>query len=328
MAEGFFHPTQLPIPQLDTQRLIGAMVRILPKTLLVLDIAASPEAAQALARNESLPDGTECWYRFFTQEDVARVDEPEFAMGMVRHEFCRLVKAGARFPAQTWLDGGGSGFCFDAQGHVLTNYHLVSGEVATHSREAGVIGAEVPCKGLRAEIAQQDESGHWHWVPASQVYLVSNPSLQHALWDDGQGRHHLREDTAVLRIEPAPQHCLPLSARTAQQGEPVWMAGFPLRSARSASAKAALGYSDADGSLRVSHGAVSSVDGSTYFETDLDGSMGNSGSPVFDAQGQVIGLFSRASGNGPKNAFEYGHMARVHVSTELATRGLQIALPA
>jgi S1-C subfamily serine protease len=134
MAEGFFHPDQLAIPNLDVNRLMGAMVRILPKTLLVLDIAESAEAALELGRNESRPDGTECWYRFFTREDMARVHEPEFSMGMVRHEFSQLVKEGGSFPATVWLKGGGSGFCFDPRGLILTNYHLVTGEVASYQR--------------------------------------------------------------------------------------------------------------------------------------------------------------------------------------------------
>ncbi|WP_200231468.1 hypothetical protein [Rubrivivax gelatinosus] len=41
--------------------------------------------------------------------------------------------------------------------------------------------------------------------------------------------------------------------------------------------------------------------------------MGSSGSPVFDARGGVIGVFSRVAANGLRNAFEYGHTPRVHV---------------
>ncbi|MBK9236996.1 MAG: S46 family peptidase [Rhodoferax sp.] len=68
--------------------------------------------------------------------------------------------------------------------------------------------------------------------------------------------------------------------------------------------------------MRVSHGVVTDVQAPDYFTTDLDGSMGNSGSAVFNRSGKVIGLFSRATGNGPKNAFEYGHTRRVHVHAD------------
>jgi len=327
MAEGFFHPNALAIPKLDAARLSGAMVRILPKTLLVLDLAQSPQEAMERARNESMPDGSECWHRFFTRDDLARAHDPEFSMGMVRHEFSRLVRQGATFPATDWLDGGGTGFCFDKQGLVLTNYHLVTGEVANYQREAGAINTEVLCRGLRAEIAQVDHAGNWWWTPASRVWLVSNPPAARAVWEDEHGQGHLREDTAVLRIEPAPASTLELSCQGATVGEPVWMAGFPLRSARSKRSLASLGYTDADVTLRVSHGSVTDVQSPDYFSTDLDGSMGNSGSAVFNRSGKVIGLFSRATGNGPRNAFEYGHTQRVHVSTGLAVSGLSLNVP-
>ena len=328
MSEGFFHPSQIPVPELSVSRLMGALVRIQPKTKLILDIADSGEAAASMARNEVMEDGTECWFRYFTREDLARVEEPEFAMGMVRHEFSRLVRSGASFPADCWLDGGGSGFCIDPHGLVLTNYHLVTGEVALHGREAGVISTEVLCKGLRAEVAIESASGEWSWQPATRIWLVANPPRERALWDDGQGRLHLREDTALLRIEPAPLSSLDLSRRQVVLGESLWMAGFPLRSARSPAALDAAGYADADGTIRVSTGSVTGIEGTSYFSSDLDGSMGNSGSPVFDRTGCVVGMFSRAVGNGPKNAFEYGHMERVHVTTGLAAAGLGIELPA
>lgn len=163
MSEGLFTPSQVQIPGLDADHLIGAMVRILPRTRLILSIANSPEQASELARNESSPDGVETWYRYFTDEDRNLADDPEFRMGMVRWEFSNLVKAGAQFPAETWLDGGGSGFCIDQTGLVLTNYHLVTGEVGYHARESGVLDQEVPCRALRAQVARPTDGGGWRW---------------------------------------------------------------------------------------------------------------------------------------------------------------------
>lgn len=325
MAEGFFDPADMAVPQVRADRLCAAMVRIRPKTMLVLDIAESQEQADALARNEIHADGSEHWYRFFTPQDLGRVNDAEFAMGMVRHEFARLVRAGSSFPATVPLDGGGSGFAISTDGHVLSNYHLVTGEVGYYGREAGALDEEVLCRGLCADVAVRNERGGWDWVAAREVWLVSNPPKARALWDDGQGRLHLREDTALLRVVPPPSAHLPLSPRMPVLGEPVWMAGFPLRSARRVEALAAGRYADADGSLRVSTGVVTALEAPDFFTSDLDGSMGNSGSPVFDAQGQVIGMFTRAAGNGPRNAFEYGHVQRVHVTTALTASGLGLA---
>jgi len=304
------------------------MVRILPCTLLVLDLVATRDEAAALARNESQPDGSEHWYRYFTADDIAQVQDPVFAMGMVRHEFARAVREGAAFPVRVPLDGGGSGFAIDADGHVLTNYHLVTSEVANHHREAGVLDHEVPCRTLRAQIAVKGDDGAWAWVDAAQVFLVSNPPAAAAIRTISEGRGELREDVALLRVSPAPSAFLRLSASQPEVGAAVWMAGFPLRSARPAEARASHGYEDADGTLRVSAGHVTATEPPDYFTTDLDGSMGSSGSPVFGGDGRVVGLFSRATGDGPRNAFEYGFTPRVHVTADLAIRRLGLRLDA
>jgi len=41
-----------------------------------------------------------------------------------------------------------------------------------------------------------------------------------------------------------------------------------------------------------------------------------------DATGRVVGMFSRATGNGLRNAVEYGHLTRVGVRSRLAIEGL------
>jgi S1-C subfamily serine protease len=245
-------------------------------------------------------------------------------MGMIRHEFCRLVRAGARFPATIALDGGGTGFAVSASGHVLTNFHLVTAEVESQRREAGVLHQEVACRSLRAQVATKNAAGVWVWADAAQVWLVSNPPSSRAVVDDASGGAQLREDTALLRVAPPPSAYLELDTRQPALGETLWMAGFPLRSVRAEAARAAHRYADADGTLRVSSGVVTAVEPPDYFTTDIDGSMGNSGSPVFDAEGEVIGFFSRATGNGPRNAAEYGHMRRVHVTSALAVQRLAL----
>ncbi|WP_430699178.1 S46 family peptidase [Rubrivivax gelatinosus] len=48
--------------------------------------------------------------------------------------------------------------------------------------------------------------------------------------------------------------------------------------------------------MRCSLGRVTAQGGDDSFVSDLDGAVGSSGSPVFDAQGGVIGVFSRVAG--------------------------------
>jgi len=324
MPEGLFTPTQCQVPGISTSALVGAMVRVLPRTWLVLDWASSAEEAKARARNEPMLDGSECWYRYFLPADAAKVADPTFSMGMVRHEFSKAITAGLTLPVTVPLDGGGSGFAVTRSGLVLTNYHLVTSEVSNHGRTAGVIGVEARCKTLRAQVAHQVSPDHWEWHDADRVWLVSNPSESAAIRDHADGAGSLLEDVALLRVEPAPTSFFFLDPRRVNPGDRVWMVGFPLRTARAAPGLTQLGYADADGSLRVSSGEVIAVDNDEYFSTDCDGSMGNSGSPVLNESGKVVGLFSRGTGDGSKNAFEYGHVRRVQVSSKLAIRSLAL----
>lgn len=324
MAEGLFAPGQCRVPGLEPGVLEAAVVRVFPRTVLLLDWAADEAEVRARARNETLPDGAERWHRFFTRADAERITDPSFCMGMVRFEFSRHLRRGGTLPAELPLDGGGSGFAITRQGHVLTNYHLVTSEIGNLAREPGALNAEAICRTLRVQVARATPSGGWRREDARRAWLVSNPPERAAIHDRGDNTGELRHDMALLRVEPAPDAHLRLANRWPEVGEAVWMAGFPLRTARSAEARARFNYEDADATLRVSKGTVVRVDGGEYFETDCDGSMGNSGSPVLAADGTVLGLFSRATGEGPRNAFEYGHVTRVQVSAPLAIRGLRL----
>ena len=303
MPEGFFAPTRMAVPGIGPDRLCAALVRVLPRTILVLDLVDIAEEAAALARNESQSDGSEHWFRYFTREDIARAADPAFAMGMVRHEFARAVQAGASFPTRVPLDGGGTGFAIDRRGHILTNYHLVTSEVGNFGREAGALHRADRCRSLRVQSASRGADGHWSWSDAQEVYLVSNPPEARAI-QTVQGHAELRDDYALLRVDPPPEDFVELSRGQPAIGAAVWMAGFTLRSARPSATMTRSGYADADGSLRVSAGRVIAAEAPDYFTTDLDGSMGNSGSPVFTADGKAVGLFSRATGDGPRNAFQ------------------------
>ena len=324
MAEGLFIPERCRIPALSTDQLVRSLVRILPRTMLYLDWADNADEARRRARNESRPDGCEYWFRYFTRDDADRIFDVQFHMGMVRHEFARHLREGGSLPAEIPLEGGGTGFAITPEGHVLTNYHLLTAEIATHGREAGKVNDEVRCRTLRVQAARRDANGGGHWLDANEVWLVSNPPAQRAINDHGDNTGSLREDTVLLRIVPSPTTHLSLALSPPRLGDSVWMAGFPLRTARGSAAKAQVGYEDADGTLRVSRGRVTHVE-DDYFTTDCDGSMGSSGSPVVGNDGKVLGFFSRAIGDGSRNALEYGHVARLQVSARLVIEGLRLS---
>ena len=322
MVEGLYAPAQVADPFFGRSTTLGAMVRILPTTELELHLVDDEATARALAKNETV-DGVSVWRRAFSRSDVARCADGGFFCGMISHEFCTAVAQGRTFPHRTPLIGGGTGFAITRSGHILTNYHLVAAEVEALGRSHGSLGSEVKLAGLRVQLPDPGTDGDLVWRDADAVYLVSNPPTSRAVHSEDGIRGVLREDVALLRIEPAPARCFRLRRGRIEVGEPVWMMGFPLRTRRSPEALQSLGYADADGSLRVTSGTVTERE-QDYFTTDADGSMGNSGSPLFDINHDVVGLFSRSAGDGPRNAIEYGHMSRVNVDIELAISSLAL----
>ena len=81
-------------------------------------------------------------------------------------------------------------------------------------------------------VAYPRSDGTHEWRDADAVWLVSNPSTARALEKESDGLLHPREDTALLRVDPPPRSHVTLSDRIVKAGERVWMAGFPIRSAR------------------------------------------------------------------------------------------------
>src|SRR5207237_1039568 len=162
-------------------------------------------------------------------------------------EFARHLRDGGSLPAQIPLEGGGTGFAITSKGHILTNYHLVTADIADHGREVGKVNDEVRCRTLRVQTARRDANGSWQWIDADAVWLVSNPPAQRAIDNHGNNTGSLREDTALLRVVPIPMTHLSLTRNAPAVGDPAWMAGFPLRTARGAAARARVGYEDANG---------------------------------------------------------------------------------
>ena len=143
---------------------------------------------------------------------------------MVRHEFSEQVRAGASFPVTVPLQGGGSGFAIDARGHVLSNYHLVIAEVSHYQREAGVLDAEVPCRSVRAQIAEPDGSGGWRWRdadslwPGRQPVGGARPGARRHRPAPSARRHRAAARHAGAVVVPAPRDPRRRSRRTGMDG--------------------------------------------------------------------------------------------------------------
>ncbi len=151
----------------------------------------------------------------------------------------------------------GSGFVVDAKGTIVTNAHVV-----TNVAEAGG-GAVRAARTLYVEFRDRDR------VPAEIVG-----------WD-------LFSDIAVVRVDPADHALAPVplgNSSTVVVGAPVAAIGSPF---------------DEQSSLSV--GVVSAIDRtidsltsgysvSAAIQTDAPINKGNSGGPLFDARGRVIGI--------------------------------------
>ncbi len=148
--------------------------------------------------------------------------------------------------ATEYLAGEGTGFVWDEQGHVVTNYHVIRG-----ARRAFV------------QLAGEDESR-----PARLVG-----------YDD-------RHDIAVLAIEPPEGGLTPLplgSSADLRVGQHVFAIGNPF------------GYDQTltSGVISALDRVITSVAGNPIhgvIQTDAAINRGNSGGPLLDTSGRVIGM--------------------------------------
>ncbi len=93
------------------------------------------------------------------------------------------------------------------------------------------------------------------------------------------------DDLALLRVEGLPASRLELRADDPAQGDRVYALGHPYASAATGKLSGTLLWS-------VSEGIVSAV-GTTMVQTDAALNPGNSGGPLVDAEGRVVGIVSR-----------------------------------
>lgn len=172
-----------------------------------------------------------------------------------------------------------AGVFISADGHFLTNYHVVREEILAAGRD---LGASEPllCRFTSFEIPVIINDAILSWRPLKQVTLLQNVSATE--WGEGI-------DVALLQAADPPQAFLPLSSAALRLGAPIWHFGFPFRTCRAAERLQSCGYRDADGSLRVSTGTVTEVRPYNFI-SNADSFSGNSGGPALNADGEVVGL--------------------------------------
>jgi S1-C subfamily serine protease len=166
-----------------------------------------------------------------------------------------VVTVSSVFPSG---EAGGSGFVVSSDGLVLTNAHVV-----TNSADDNVQPADVK--------------------PADQVFVRFANGDQVSATIVG---YDLFADVAVLRVSPAAEKLKPVplgNSSRVRVGEPVAAIGSPFLEAGSLSVGvvSAVNRSLSSGTGFAIPGAI---------QTDAAINHGNSGGPLFDAAGQVIGI--------------------------------------
>ena len=166
--------------------------------------------------------------------------------------------------------GQGSGFVVSPTGNVLTSAHVITtaGQGAGHTRRARTI-----------------------YVQFSDGDRVPARILGYDLFDD----------VAVLRVDPKLHEVRPVplgnSARVVV-GEPVAAIGSPFGNADSLSVGVVSAVRRSIPSLTTTYDLIDAI------QTDAPINHGNSGGPLFDARGRVIGVNAQIKTSGGGSGFE------------------------
>jgi putative serine protease PepD len=204
-----------------------------------LVVHARPESAQPAATSD------------LTTEEQVNVRVYRQAAPAVANIITRTVEYDF-FSNAVPVEGAGSGFVFDAQGYILTNYHVVA-------------------NAQRIEVVLGDQHSQSRYVAR---FIGADP----------------RNDVALIKIDPAkrgaPLPALPLGdSRALQVGQKVLAIGNPFgfESTLTTGVVSALGRTVQTGENTFIEDAI---------QTDASINRGNSGGPLLNTHGEVIGINS------------------------------------
>ncbi len=289
-------PEQIELP-FDRERVLKSLVRIRPHIYFVATVFERKEDAEIFRPAQAksfVAEGATLWHVVLT---TAELDMIRSNLGVRLKpglfEIAHAFEGVTAFPTQriVRLQGAAVGFFISADGLFLTNYHVMREEIEAAGRTAGS-RESLLCRYTSFEVPIVKRGKIQGWKPLTRVELVSN--LSERDWQEGY-------DAALLRAPLKPSGYLPIAQRSPVLGEEVWSFGFPVRTRRSPERLQAVGYSDADGSLRVSYGTVTELPSDHTFVSDSDGFSGNSGSPTLNQAGEVLGYMWNVYPEGEEN---------------------------
>ena len=165
--------------------------------------------------------------------------------------------------------GQGSGFAVSADGLVLTSAHVIT--------TAGTSGTSTRARTVYVEFQDGDR------VPATIVGA------------------DLYDDVGVLRVDPRLHAVIPVPLGDSSRlvvGQPVAAIGSPFGNADSLSVGVVSAVRRAIPSLTTRFDLIDAI------QTDAPINHGNSGGPLFDARGRVIGINAQIRSSGTSSGFE------------------------
>jgi 2-alkenal reductase len=167
--------------------------------------------------------------------------------------------------------GQGSGFVVSARGDILTSAHVIT------TAGQGAIGNAVPARTVYVEFSDGDR------VPATVV------------------GYDLFDDVGVIRVDPARHALDPVPLGNSSRvvvGAPVAAIGSPFGNVDSLSVGVVSAIRRSIPSLTTKYNLVDAI------QTDAPINHGNSGGPLFDAHGDVIGINAQIRSSGTGSGFE------------------------
>jgi 2-alkenal reductase len=184
--------------------------------------------------------------------------------------------------------GQGSGFVAAADGTVLTSAHVITTTVGQ-----GANAKTVPAQKIYVEFADGDRV---------QARIVG---------------YDLYDDVGVLKVDPAAHAVSPVPLGDSSRvvvGQPVAAIGSPFGNVDSLSVGVVSAVRRSIPSLTSRYNLVDAI------QTDAPINHGNSGGPLFDARGRVIGINAQIRSSGTASGFEGVGFA---VPIDSARRSLQ-----
>jgi len=291
--EGFFPPDQITLP-FDAGRALRAVVRLYTPIYFCGIFPDDEDVAAQLRmpfaqRRFWLPEGAVLWQVVLSQATVRQLQQDRVAgkgnamvpgvyelLGELERQGgeARMVIAAAQ--------GSGASALVDAAGTILTCYHVAREEADAPAETTACSQPLLPCRYLQGYGLSEAADATLGASPDYADRLAGLRLLRHVTPEEW--RRGL--DAAVLRASARRAgDWLELAAHKPEVGEQLWLLGFPVRSLRHSP-----DYPEADGTLRISTGRVTEWPSEHNFVVDADCFSGNSGGPVINDRGHLVGI--------------------------------------